>query len=323
MSTKVWLDITSIRQANLLATLIYELHPDVEVVVTTSRNPSLARVLYGNQVNFSQFNGSHNGSSSTHSYGHRILELTDFIKRREPDLLISDLDPSAVRTAFGLGMPVWTFFREAANSVQSNVQRMTLPLCEKIFVSQDFPDERLVSMGLVRDQIHNFKGWNECYLLEEPWASMRNSQREDTSRVLLRSREQTERAWIQKVTQMLKQDVGEVMTRIESEQEPGPSTGAQVSVNPPPLIHDLYVGSGRMAAEFFVLGKPLVLLPHQRYGDLQAMYSQVLETRDEHTLRDQVCSLLDAGRRRKIRRKISRVMRSMESPVSVASRLLG
>ena len=89
---KIWLDITSLRQVNLMLTLLPSLPEDTEVIVTVSKNPGLVRILEGSGVPYRQFNGTKHGDGPS-GYGERILALTDFVKRGKPDLLISDLDP--------------------------------------------------------------------------------------------------------------------------------------------------------------------------------------------------------------------------------------
>jgi predicted glycosyltransferase len=320
---RVWIDISNLRQANMLSTLFFGISKEVETVVTTAKSPALSRVLEGNGIPFTKFNGA-TGHDGFQSYGERILSLTDYIKKMEPDVLVSDLDPAAVRTAFGLGIPVWTFFQEPVDAEQKRIQKMTMPLCDKVFVSDHFPESRLASMGLVKDQVELFRGWNECYLLDDPWRNEVDGpvpNDDKNHRILVRPVRNQDREWTGRVTNLLAKDRSNVVSTMDP--NTGNGNSSTVSVAPPPLLHDLYVGSGRMAAEFFILGKPVILVPDYRYGDLSQIYDKVCETQNEEELKDTVSHLLGRSKLRKVRRASRRVTNRMTSPTTLTSRFLG
>jgi hypothetical protein len=93
-------------------------------------------------------------------------------------------------------------------------------------------------------------------------------------------------------------------------------------VDPPALLHDLYIGSGRMAAEFFVVNKPLILLPGRRHSDLASMYEEILEVDDQQKIRSAARSLLVSASRRDLERRSTRIMRHMRSPMAAFSQLV-
>ncbi len=320
---RIWIDVSSLRQVNLLSTLALRVSKRLGVFVTSVPDRRVARVLRGNGIPFSAVDGGDSGEIAR--YAHRILALKDRVKRIKPDVLVSDLDPAAVRTAFGLGIPVWTFYRGAGDPRQSRIQRMAFPLCEHVFVSEYYPESEMASAGLIEDQLVRFRGWNECYLLDEPWCNRpRNG---SVPSVLLRSKGDADRRLVESALGALAGAPAMVEARLDSQGDgradgDGAGKDAPVSVDPPALLHDLYIGSGRMAAEFFVVSKPLILLPGRHHSDLAPMYEEIPEVDDQRKIGSAARSLLLNSSRRDSDRRFTRITRHMRSPMAAFSRLV-
>ena len=320
---RIWIDVSSLRQVNLLSTLALKVSKRFGVSVTSVPDERVARVLRGNGILFSTVDGG--GPGEIARYANRILALKDRVGRIKPDILVSDLDPAAVRTAFGLGIPVWTFYRGACDPRQSRIQRMTLPLCEHVFVSEYYPESEAASAGLIEDQMVRFRGWNECYLLDEPWCN--RPRNESVPSVLLRSTGDADRRLVESALGALAGAPAMVETRLGSEGDgragrEGAGKDVSVSVDPPAVLHDLYIGSGRTAAEFFVVHKPVILLPGRRHSDLAPMYGEIPEVDDQQEIESATQSLLANASRRDMERRSTRITRHMRSPMAAFSQLV-
>ncbi len=96
---KVWIDVSDHREARLLSYVARALSQKADIVVTCSALPQPQAVLRAEGIGFHQLDDP-SGDTLDH-YGKRIVLLSSFASKSEPDLLLSDLEPAAVRTAFG------------------------------------------------------------------------------------------------------------------------------------------------------------------------------------------------------------------------------
>jgi len=323
---KIWIDISSLSQTNLLCSLALRASKEVDVVVTSSTDPAVIRILSGRGIRFLSPSAG-TGKNGIASYARRILQLTDFVRKQKPDILISDLGPAAVRTAFGVGIPVWSFYREPVSSLQHRIHQLSLPLCEKVFVSEEFPEDELYRQGLVRDQLVWFRGWNECYIIEESGRRVGTSDasgiRSYGTTVLFRPPKESNPAWVARVVKAFrKRGVRVVVRKDIDDNYAGRRNVSGVSVDPPPVLHDGYVGAGRMAAEFYLLGKPLILLPGYRYSDLRSMYESVAEADGSRLVEEALFGFEERGVLESVRRRGPRVARQMVSPATIAMRMM-
>ena len=262
----------------MLASLARSTRSSAELLITTSdpRSENIMRFS-----SFQPIRVSSEDPDPLQGYADRVLRLSRSIEQFKPDLLISDLDPAAIRTAFGLGVPSWAIYANGSGKSQTDAQRrMSYPLCEKVFASSFFDQKMIAGQGLPRSRVVTFQGFNECYLKSE-----RKSERRTASpvpRILLRPNGQDPPNWLREATTCLLDGIERAKVTILGARSATSSLlrdlGTKVKLleftpYPPVLRQDLFVGWGRMLGESFVLGIPSVRIGHEEHPDLSLAYS--------------------------------------------------
>ncbi len=313
---RIWLDATGIRQANMLSVLAKSLSERAEILATTSADPRPARVFRFLHMSTNRVVGK--GRDPLQRYARRILRLSREIEHYKPDLLISDLDSAAVRTAFGLGIPTWTIYTSEPGPNGLDAKRMSYPLCEKIFASSLIPKEKLVQEGIPRDRLVHFNGLNECYI--------RSIERKSGSRprVLVRPNGHDSARWVRNVAAKILREVedsqltvlGKLPARgVARATRSGKVRFLEFIPHPPVLNQDLFIGYGRMLAESFVVGIPTIRTTNDNYPDLSMVYSQQPLITDPDEISEASVSML---RERRAPRPVS----GLESPIAAVTKAL-
>ena len=271
---RIWIDVTGIRQANLLAALARSMKTKSELLVTTSESRSEEIMQF---ASVQPLRVSSHDPDPLQSYADRVLRLSTRIEEFKPDILIGDLDPAAVRTAFGLGIPSWTIYANGHGKSTTDAQRMmSYPLCERIFASSFFDERKLILEGAPKDRLFSFRGFNECYLMSEKHASG------PIRRILLRPNGHDSPNWLHDLGGSLLDGIDKARLTILGAKDRAASTlqdlGGRVKLldftpYPPVLKQDLFVGWGRMLGESFVLGVPSVRIGQETHPDLSLAYS--------------------------------------------------
>ena len=149
---RIWIDLNETSQVNQeMVHLASYIGDDAEYLVTTS-DP---RVKDLNFPARSSFKVIPKDPDPIHNYGRKIIHLLRHVQKHNPELLVSDLDPAAVRTAFGLGIPIWTIYTNEPPE-KGREKSLSLPLCDKIFTSNQMDEEKLVREGIQREQLARF-----------------------------------------------------------------------------------------------------------------------------------------------------------------------
>jgi len=281
--TKIWIDITRMGQANLFGYMARRLSPEAEIMVTTFPDPRLTEIMHFLGIPFKVIGGR--GWDPLQKYADRILALTKVIEGFKPDLLISDLDPASIRSAFGLGIPAWAIYSNTRDP-QREINRMSYPLCEKIFASSFFGRRRLADEGIALRALVEFKGFNECYIKSQ------RRRRNNHPRILLRPNGHDHPGWLAEVARgLLGQLEKSTITILTGGSNVLRRVGngrrlQHVSFMPyPPVIdHDLYVGWGRMLGESYVLGVPSIRTVDENHPDLSLVYSEQPEITDPSSI---------------------------------------
>jgi hypothetical protein len=293
--SRIWIDVSGIRQANMLASLARSTRARAELLVTTSDSRSEDIMRFSS---LQTIRVSSEDPDPLQSYADRVLRLSRKIEEFKPDLLISDLDPAAVRTAFGLGVPAWAIYANGSGKSPVDAQRrMSYPLCEKVFASNFFERKKIAMEGLPKSRVVTFQGFNECYLKPEREPGGPTASR--IPRILIRPNGQDPPNWLRDATQCLLDGIEKAKVTILGAKDSTSSMlsglGRRVRLiefmpYPPVLRQDLFVGWGRMLGESFVLGIPSVRIGHESHPDLSLAYSH-------QPAMTEPCSIVSAFRR--------------------------
>jgi predicted glycosyltransferase len=160
---KIWVDILTPKQAWLLGTVTqYLIEEDIPTLITARNYAETCEILRIIGLEFTVV-GKHGGGSlegKLKASTQRVLELLDFINKQEvyPSCLVSHSSPSAVRTAFGLGIPVISSL-DAPHATA--VSRLTLPLSSWVVTPRCFDPERFIELGAQLHSIVQYDGIDE------------------------------------------------------------------------------------------------------------------------------------------------------------------
>jgi len=270
---RIWIDITNIGLTNLLASLACQLKASTSLLVTTSsdRRPSTVLDYYG--VPYRRV--APLSPDAVQGYAERVTALSRIVEDYGPDLLVSDRDPAAVRTAFGLGVPTWTIF-SFERSMNPRVEKMTYPLCEKIFASAFLDRGTITQRGVAPDKIVRFDGFNECYLTPRRRISV-----PPRRRILIRPNGNQPRSWVDSLIYRISKDIPDLKITVLANgtgyvpNQAHPSVDVLNFIPYPPVINqDLFVGWGRILGESFSIGIPSIRTTTHKYPDLSVVYRE-------------------------------------------------
>jgi predicted glycosyltransferase len=152
-SVRVWLDILTPKQANMLGLLAGRLSSaGVEVGITARRYRELTQLLRIRGIRAKPF-GEHGGGdlySKLVASAERTLMLAKFAKRFAPDLAVSFSSPECARASFGLGVGHYCI-SDSPHAVA--VSKLTVPISEKLFSPRAIPKAAWERYGIARDSI--------------------------------------------------------------------------------------------------------------------------------------------------------------------------
>ncbi len=150
---RIWLDILTPKQANMLGLLSDRLSSaGAEVGITARRYRELTQLLRIKGIG-AKLIGEHGGGdlySKLSASAERILSLARFAKRFAPDLAVSFSSPECARVAFGLGVKHYCI-SDSPHAVA--VSRLTIPISEKLFSPKIIPKAAWERYGISRDSI--------------------------------------------------------------------------------------------------------------------------------------------------------------------------
>jgi predicted glycosyltransferase len=283
---------------------------ETELMITIAGNRHPGDILRFSSVFPTAVGGS--GKDPLQKYADRVLHLSRKIEEFGPDLLISDLDPAAVRTAFGLGIPCWSVYSNGSALTSHMEKRMSYPLCEKVFASSFFNSKKLEGEGIPSDRIVEFEGFNECYL-----KSIDHSEATHP-RILIRPNGHNSPNWAEEVTKGIIETISSASITVLGLKQKFRRNLEQLSEQvrvldfipyPPVIKHDLFVGWGRMLGESFVMGLPSIRTAREDHPDLSIVYSQqpILYEPEEITeaSREMIVKQPDRGRASKLENPVS------------------
>jgi len=161
---KIWIAISTPFQVNFFYPLICRLKETHEFLITARSHDRTIPMLESKGLDFIEV-GKHGGRDPTGkllAYAETVKKLVPIVRREEPDLLLTERWPEAVRTAFGLQIPAWTLFYDER---EYHVNRMVFPLSSKIFAPSFYSMDQLRKNGVVDpDRVVRFNGFHTCYL---------------------------------------------------------------------------------------------------------------------------------------------------------------
>jgi predicted glycosyltransferase len=156
---RVWYDACTGKHVRYGAAIAKQLRKaGHEVLFTTREHPDtleLARVLGEKPIVVGKYSPT-SLSSRLEESARRMIQLTELVKDRMPDVAISHQSVELCRTAFGLGVPVIL----TADTPHANaVNRLTIPLSETLVASEAIPKGFFKKYGA--KNIVQFKGVDE------------------------------------------------------------------------------------------------------------------------------------------------------------------
>lgn len=142
-----WVDITNLPHAAFFQEFIQS-YP---CLVTSREHSYLGHILGQRGIEFTSLGGHGEGRlEKLTASAERVKKLAGHVAGYDIKGAVSKHSVECPRVAFGLGIPCYHFvdneFAEAQN-------RLTLALCEKIFVPRALDVERLYAQGASREQV--------------------------------------------------------------------------------------------------------------------------------------------------------------------------
>jgi predicted glycosyltransferase len=271
-SPKIWFDIGTPFNCNLVHAIIKNLGDSFETLITCRDHDAIIDILSAKKMEFHVI-GKHGGKElkgKLKAYAERVTLLADLVEKEKPTLLVTERDPSAVRTAFGLGVPAWTVFYDER---EYWTNWMVFPLSDKIFVPNFYDDLELVHNGVNLNKVTWFNGFHTAFL-KDLWPQLKiNNSSQDKLRILIRPEFEfatffnTKKPLLERVVSLLLElDYRAeflVFPRTESQREVFsnyPVNFIQENTMDCPVINvDLVIGAAEtMLMEAFVLLKPAI-----------------------------------------------------------------
>ncbi len=161
LNSLIWLDALTPKQARLCASIYKELKSEgLDVLVTAREYAETLQVLELEGVPYRRV-GKYGGASKVSkliSYAVRAQELVREVEKLGVNVLISLSSPSAVRVAFGLGIPSITL-NDTPHAF--HVGRLTLPLSTRIISPLAVPKDELIKLGAEEEKIVQYDGVDE------------------------------------------------------------------------------------------------------------------------------------------------------------------
>ena len=161
MRGSVWLDALTPKQARLCSSIYNELREEGFNLFVTARDyAETLQILELEGVPYRAV-GRYGGASKSEkliAYASRAQKLVNEVNSIELCALISLSSPSAVRVAFGLGIPAITL-NDTPHAF--HVGRLTLPLSTRVISPLAIPRRELIRLGAEEDSIMQYDGVDE------------------------------------------------------------------------------------------------------------------------------------------------------------------
>ena len=166
-SSLLWLDALTPKHARLVSSLKKVLSDRYRIFVTAREYAETTGILELEGVEYTRI-GKHGGPTKLGkllAYAERTLQLAKLISSIElPDALISFSSPSAVRVAFGLGIPAVSL-NDTPHA--THVCRLTFPLSARVISPSAIPREELLKLGATEGSLIQYDGVDEVLWVRE------------------------------------------------------------------------------------------------------------------------------------------------------------
>ncbi len=161
MRGSIWLDALTPKQARLCSSIYRELEVEgLDLIVTARDYAETLQILELEGIPYRSV-GKYGGANKIEklvAYATRAQKLVDELHNKEIRALISLSSPSAIRVAFGLGIPSITL-NDTPHAF--HVGRLTLPLSTKVIAPIAVPKKELVKLGAEENRILQYDGVDE------------------------------------------------------------------------------------------------------------------------------------------------------------------
>jgi predicted glycosyltransferase len=328
---KVWFDIGTPFNCNLVDSIMQHIGEFSETLITCRDHDHIIEILSAKKMDFIPI-GKHGGKSlngKLKAYAERVTLLADVIKKEKPDLLITERDPSAVRTAFGFGTPSWTVFYDER---EYHTNWMVFPLSDRIFVPSFYDTPELLQNGVNLNRVTWFNGFHTAFLKDE-WShlNVKNSISRDKLKILIRPEFEFATFFKTEKTPILEQVVSLliennyeaellVFPRTESQQElyskySGVTFIEENTMDCPVLDVDLVIGAAEtMLMEAFVLLKPAISAIYWTQSKpVQYLLQYIDHSTDPQTVVQLAEKYFDKNEREKFSHKAKEVVDKMDN----------
>jgi len=170
---KVWLDILTPKQANLLGELQGRLEAKgFKTFLTTREYREVTELLQLRNLKATPI-GRHGGEKLKDKLvasSNRVSELARITEEESVDVAISFSSPEAARVAFGLGIPHYCI----SDSPHADaVSRLTIPLSEKLFTPWIIPSRAWTRYGIKPRDIVRYRALDPVAWLSKYKANMK------------------------------------------------------------------------------------------------------------------------------------------------------
>jgi len=328
---KIWFDIGTPFNCNLVDAIIKHLDSSFDILITCRDHDHIIEILSAKKMDFLAI-GKHGGKSlngKLKAYAERVILLTDVVGNEKPDLLITERDPSAVRTAFGLSTPAWTVFYDER---EYWTNWMVFPLSDKIFVPHFYDPPELEQNGVTLNRVTWFNGFHTAFL-KDTWSQLnaKNNSSQDKLRILIRPEFEFATFFNTEKNPILEQVVSllvennydaeiVVFPRTESQQElfskyPSVTFIEENTMDCPVINVDLVIGSAEtMLMEAFVLLKPAISAIYWKQSKpVQYLLQYIDHSTDPQTVVKLAEKYFDKNERDKFSHKAKEIVDKMDN----------
>jgi len=338
MLRKIWIAMSTPFQANFFYPLIERLEGEVEFLITARKHDRTLSILEARGLPYLEV-GHHGGKpvdSKLQAYADAIMKMTPVIKREAPELLLTERWPEAVRVAFGLNIPAWTFFYDEREFF---VNRMVFPLSSKIFSPTLYRGSELAHHGVV--DLHDvvwFRGFHACYLKGHRVEPAMNPFKNLKRPILLVRPEPEAATYFQKEQGVLRNAVKTLAEKGDFSIVVMPRTQEQrdtyrkldltlfdaTTTEYPVAYADVVMGAAEtMLMEAFVMGVPTISTVYWEISKPVALLHRLIPHSTDHDkILEYVYSFLEEERRAKFREESRRTIRAMDNPIDILEREL-
>lgn len=331
---KIWLSLSTPFQVNFFYHLIKRLKNQVDLLVTARDHDNIIPMLEAKGIEYIKV-GKHGGKKlqgRLMSYADTIKQLIPIVEREQPDLLITERWPEAVRTAFGFNIPSWTIFYDER---EFHVNWMTFPLSTKIFAPSFYTPEDLKSQGVVDlSRVVWFKGFHTCYLKDSKIDRNKNPLADmdlDPPYVIVRPEPEFASFFQERRRRILEETVKLIIKKRDASIIVFPRTEEQASRFPKDAVNifnsvtfecpvayaNVTLGAAEtMLMESFVLGTPTISAIYWKPAKpVTELHKYIPHSIDPIELAKETVSFFDSENSNQFRKMAKTTIERMENPV--------